>query len=155
MEEIRKNNRGFPPNAIRLCIEQWGDAVQGRAYSRLSATPLKFENCFELLLRTDKLFDRCGYPQSFSDKKDFKGNKVTGRYTPPQTLMEEGEILRQQGELYTLDIFVRSRRNAGWQGIVTYQDGSPPEEFFSEMELLECIGKCKTRKPILNIEKTI
>lgn len=155
MEKTKKNSRGFPPNGIRLCIDQWGDAIQGRAYSRLSAVPLKFENCCEMLLRTDKLFDRCGYPQSFSDKKDFRGNRVTGHYTPPRTVMDEEEILRQQGALYTVDILVRSRRNAGWQGIVSYQDGSPPEEFFSEMELLECIKECRKRNPILNIEKTI
>lgn len=154
MEKTKKNNRGFPPNAIRLCIDQWDGDLWGRVYSRLSAEPIKFENCCEMLIRTDKLFDRCGYPQSFLDKKDFKDNKVTGRYVPPQTVLEEEEVLRQQGELYTLDIFVRSRRHAGWQGIVTYQDGSPPEEFYSEMELLECIGKTKSRKPTINTEKT-
>lgn len=139
MNSIKK--RGFPPNAIRLCIDEYNGELQGRIYSRMNEKPLFFENCGELLVRVDKLFDQCGYPQAFEDKKDFQGKRVLGQYLPPNLVMEDEEIYRSRGKIHTVDIFIRSRKNASWQGSILCGDGSPPERFDSEMELLECVIK--------------
>lgn len=139
MENIKK--RGFPPNAIRLCIDEYDGELQGRIYSRMNEKPLPFGSCGDLLVRVDKLFDQCGYPQAFEDKKDFKGRQVMGHYLPPNLVIGDEEIYRNEGKIQTVDIFVRSRRNASWQGSILYGDGSPPERFNSEMELLECVVK--------------
>lgn len=139
MENIKK--RGFPPNAIRLCIDEYNGELQGRIYSRMKEEPLSFGSCAELLVRVDKLFDQCGYPQAFEDKKDFRGKRVMGQYAPPNLVMENEEIYRNEGKLQTVDVFIRSRRNVSWQGSILYGDGSPPKQFNSEMELLDCVVK--------------
>ena len=139
MENVKK--RGFPPNAIRLCIDEYNGELQGRIYSRMKEGPLLFGSCADLLVRVDKLFDQCGYPQAFENKRDFKGKQILGQYSPPNLVMESEEIYRNEGKLQTVDVFIRSRRNVSWQGSILYGDGSPPERFNSEMELLECVVK--------------
>lgn len=55
-------------------------------------------------------------------------------------------MLEQQGALHTMDVFIRSRRQAGWQGVIRAEDDSPPEAFHSEKELLQCIWKSLKEK---------
>ena len=141
MEKEKVRQRGFPLNAIRVCIDQYNGEPQGRVYSKMNKEPLQFENCCEMLVRTDKLFDRCGYPQSFQDKKDFQGNRVMGQYQPPRSVMTDEEIYRQQGKVKTVDICVRSRRNASWQGSILYENGMQWDTFESVEELLQCMSK--------------
>lgn len=139
MEKDKSRQRGFPPNVIRVCIDHYDGELKGRIFSKMNAVPLQFENCCEMLIRTDEMFDKCGYPQSFKNKKNFQGSQVVGQYIPPQSMMEDEDIFRQKGEIRTLDIYVKSRRNAGWQGSILYENGLPPEPFHSEKELLQCV----------------
>lgn len=133
--------RSFPPNMIRLCIDQYDDDIKGRMYSKMDAEPLRFENCCEMLLKADAMFDQYGYPQSFFDKKNFIEGREKGRYVSPKALQSDEMMNSQEGKLCTLDVLIRSRRQASWQGIVKTINGSPPEKFQSGMELLGCIQK--------------
>lgn len=140
--EDGKKEQIFPMNAVRLCVDRYGADMQGRIYSRMSEEPLVFTNCSEMLLRADALFDECGYPQTFQEKRSFlEGERSPGRYAVPQAVMGSEEIRSQKGQYYTLDIIVWSRRRAGWQGKLQHPDGTMLAEFQSELELLECIGR--------------
>lgn len=131
-----------PANAVRICIDRYDEDIGGRVYSRMKAEPLPFENCCELLLRTDSMFDEKGYPQAFVEKRDFNNVRSRSSYrAKPELLLGKEEMCMQRGECGTVDVIVRSRRRAGWQGIMLYTDGMPAGEFKSEMELLRCIKK--------------
>lgn len=128
-------------NAIRICIDQYENDMQGRIYSRMKKEVLLFKNCSEMLLRSDRLFDECGYPQAFQEKRSFGKSEIRqGRYKAPEAVLDEDEILGQYGRCRTFDIVVQSRRRAGWQGRVLSQNGEYLFEYRSEMELLEGIS---------------
>ena len=141
MENKATEKKVFPTNMLRICVEQFDEDVKGRVYTKLSEEPIRFENCCELLLKTDALFDRCGYPQTFQEKRDFNGKKVSSYYTPPKACLDDETLGSQKGQLATLDVFVRSRRNTSWQGIIKPEDGSSIIEFSSDIELLAGIKK--------------
>lgn len=100
----------------------------------------RFENCSELFLVADQIFDHCGYPQSFQEKRDFQKKGGPGHYARPKVCFGDAQIRSQSGKLKTLDILVKSRRRAGWQGSVLKEEGGVLAEFQSEMELLRYIG---------------
>jgi hypothetical protein len=139
MEE--SSTRSYPMNGIRICIDQFGEDMEGRIYSKMSTVPLYFENSCEILLRADRLFDNCGYPQSFQVKRNFMEAGDTGRFSKPTIYMEDSEIRMQHGRYLTVDILVKTRRRAGWQGILLDMDGTKLSEFRSEMELLRQISQ--------------
>lgn len=130
-------NRSFPANRLRVCIDRCEKHLGGRIYSRMSRTPLFFDNCCRLILCADRLFDECGYPQSFQDKRSFAGQAVQhAQYAPPRLLISESEVACQSGRIGTFDIIVYARRHAGWQGALFHSDGTLLAAFQSELELL-------------------
>lgn len=140
MEEKQRTEQNYPLNAFRLCIDEYGDDIQGRIYSRMSEVPLVFNNFSEMLLKADTLFDEKGYPQAFQEKRSFQKPDVQqGRYAVPKPVLEAEKVLGQSGSFYTLDVLVQSRRRAGWQGRILCRDKSAMPEYRSEMELMTCI----------------
>ncbi len=135
-----KDVRYYPVNAIRVCIDEHGGEIKGRIYSKMSEVPLLFKDCSEMLLRSDRLFDDCGYPQSYQEKREFRKSENTVRYSRPQTYLSDEDILSQEGKYRTIDILVKSRRRAGWQGAILGDNGEILEEFESELGLLRCLG---------------
>lgn len=135
-----RDSRHYPVNAIRVCIDAYDEDVKGRIYSKMSGKAFRFENCSELFLRADQLFDRCGYPQSFQEKRDFHESGKAGHYARPKICLGDAQIRSQSGKLSTLDILVKSRRRAGWQGSILKEEGGVLAEFQSEMELLRYLG---------------
>lgn len=138
-EKECKEKRMYPLNAVRLCIDQSNEDLSGRIYSRLSSSALKFDNLGEFFLKTDELFENCGYPQAFSEKRYFGSGKSSGHYAPPEALLSTEEVLQNAGKEATVDILVRSRRCAGWQGCLFWMDQRGVLEYHSEMELLYLI----------------
>lgn len=136
MGEGSKENRLFPPNVLRCCIDQWNPDIEGRVYSKLSRQELVFHSFVDFLLCTDDLFDQCGYPQSFVEKRGFFEKKKRGGYLAPKIVTDDNFISRQRGKESTVDIMVRSRRKAGWQGYLLSQDRDEVMEFHSEIELM-------------------
>lgn len=136
---MEKEKRVFPMNALHLCIDHCEEDLKGRAYSKLSNEELSFENFGEFLLKAENLFDECGYPQSFEEKRNFSTKRQLGCYRMPEAQMQDEEILGHKGKIYTADIFVKSRRRAGWQGYLIETDWAQKAEYLSEMELLHLI----------------
>ena len=142
MDEEKTIMRNFPMNAVRLCIDHYEDDIQGRLYNKMSPKELSFQNCSEMLLKTDALFDHHGYPQTFQEKRIFyKEKEKQGKHGVPKEAANNATIEEQRGRYCTLDMIILSRRCAGWQGILLYTDGTEAARFQSEMELLEHIWK--------------
>lgn len=139
------DRQGFPPNMIRLCIDGYDNDIKGRMYSKMNQEPIEFDNCCEMFLKADEMFERNGYPQSFCDSRNFIKGTVKGRYDLPnlhkEPLFKDEDLQRQAGLLCTLDVLIRSRRQASWQGIIKMEDDTRIHEFHCAMELLRCIEK--------------
>ena len=130
----------FPVNMIRLCIDEDGDGLRGRAYNKMLLAPLLFVEYSEMLLRMDDLFETVGYPQAFHARRTFCGpGKLRGSICMPERMMEDREMNKQRGSRHTFDIIVQSRRQSSWQGLLMGPDRTSVKKFRSEMDLLECI----------------
>ncbi len=141
----------FPINMMRLCIDEYGDDLSGRVYSKLILAPLPFSGCGGLLLKMDAVFDRIGYPQAFQVRRTFlKPAKLRGSITIPKQMMDDEEMGKQKGDFRTFDVVVQSRNRSGWQGILMNPGRTSIRKFQSEMELLDYIcsdlGKKSWRK---------
>ena len=128
----------FPPNAFRVCVDDIKDDIAGRIYSPLEAEAILFVSIGELLVKMDELFDLCGYPQAFQDKRSFDSAKTQGNLYKgkPKTEQTEQVILGQSGQRGTFDVLVKSRQNTSWQGALYNEEGILLKEFNGEMELL-------------------
>ncbi len=142
----KKSDRTYPANSLRICIDS--DAAQdfwGKFYSTMNREPVSFRDFGEMIVLADKLFDKRGYPQTFQEKRSFRGTAPgTGHYAAPEIFLSDEEILAQQGARRTFDILVQSRRRAGWQGVLLGEDGIM-REYQSEMDLLKEIA-AETRR---------
>lgn len=142
MEKAENESRSYPMNGIRLCIDREGERIAGRMYSKMSETPIPFESSSNMLLAADDFFNKQGYPQCFLEPRSFLNNKETySSFRYPKAVMSDTEIMEQEGKCDTLDVFVQSRRKAGWQGIVFKPVGQFVGEFNSELELLMILEK--------------
>lgn len=140
-----KKDRCYPVNAIRICIDEYDGDIRGRIYSKMQKVPLLFENCSEMFLQADKLFDDCGFPQRYQKKRNFDNSESRIHYSRPEICLGDEEICSHIGEHRTVDILVKSRRQAGWQGVILGNESEAPAEFQSEMELLKCLLKSGNR----------
>lgn len=132
----------FPINMIRLCIDKYDGDIEGRVYSKMSGKGIVFKDCCEMLMKTDEMFERIGYPQSFCDGRSFvEKNKKSHYKLPEEFLNNDNVIQKQEGIVCTLDVLVHSRRQASWQGIIMGQENFQDNEFNCAIELLRCIGK--------------
>ncbi|MDO5134990.1 MAG: hypothetical protein Q4D55_02955 [Eubacteriales bacterium] len=133
-------------NGIRVCVDHSGSDMGGRAYSKLWERPLVFRSGSQLLVQADRLFDKCGYPQTFQEKRSFlREEGGQGGYRLPRERMKDEEILSKWGGAMTFDIVVVSRRRVSWQGYVRNMDGKTLE-FRSEVELLAGLKLLSGRK---------
>ncbi len=144
------NDRTYPANGIRICIDSDdADDFRGKFYSRMNRDPIVFHDFGELIVLADKLFDKRGYPQTFQEKRSFRGGVSAGpgHYAAPEIYLTDEEILARRGACCTFDVMVESRRRAGWQGVLFGVDGSA-HEYQSEMELLKEIAAEMERRKV-------
>lgn len=147
--EGQKSEGKFPMNAVRVCVDRYGgyDAA-GRLYSKQISRGMEFYSIADLLLRTDRILDSGGWPQSFQEKRSFQGGKTgpppgqraggvprAGRI--PVALTEDEVIEEQRGRLETYDLIIQSRMHASWQGFVRDGTGRFLGAFESELQLMQ------------------
>lgn len=136
----KEEGRFYPVSALRICIDECDGDIKGRIYSKLSERAIPFGNMGEMLLQADELFDECGYPQAFQEKRNFGEAKSAVGHARPKAVLGDHEIRQQAGKRGTVNILVKSRRKTGWQGYIFDDDGKRTGVFQSEMELLRCLS---------------
>lgn len=146
MAKNANERQTFPANHIRLCIDEYNGDIKGRIYNIMNEEAIEFDNCCEMLMKTDALFERVGYPQSFCEERSFLTKKKEKCHydLPGKALIKDEELEKQSGKLCTLDALIRSRRQASWQGIIKADKDSRLHEFDCGMELLRYIEKVIT-----------
>ena len=129
-------------SALRVCIDRIdGGSLSGQLYSQRLKRPMAFSDLGSLILGLDGLFDQQNYPQAFQRTRSFG---VSRRSCPEAAGPEDGmpqEAVRQaRGEIFTFDLYVITRRNSTWQGLLVWPDGSR-EEFDSALEILHLLDE--------------
>ncbi len=129
----------YPVNMFRICVDELGRDIQGRAYMPLNENGVTFAGIGELLLKMDQLFDSIGFPQGFQHKRSFEkeGKRNNFYHGIPKPMLDTDWIREQHGARYTFDIQVNSRRNTSWQGRICDAEGLAIAQFDSELQLLE------------------
>lgn len=151
MASVRGRTYRYPANAIRVCVDECKNSdVQGRIYSKFLTEPLLFRNCGEMLLKTDYMFDKNGFPQTYQKRRCFRNRKEELEYAPPDKMVEDDRILEQSGSYSTFDVIVQSRKKSSWQGVLKSRDGIPVTQFRSEMELINWIWCQVLDKGVIN-----
>lgn len=138
----------FPQNAFRVCVDLIEEDISGRIYSPLSEKMIPFAGIGEILVKMDELFDCCGYPQAFQNKRSFdtvKEQKNLYRGLP-EKLQNTEDILSHYGKEGTFDLLVKSRQNASWQGVLYDDEGNVLKEFDGEIGLLSILMELIKRK---------
>lgn len=148
------NNRNFSLNTVRICVDEYEGEASGRAYSKLSSTPLEFLDPAGMLLEVDQLFNYYRYPQAFQECRSFRKKKRPEGPRILQPRMSDAELRRKRGKYRTLDLVVQSRRNSGWQGFLMRPDRTILMEFKSELEFLEGFSREMERELFVRAECT-
>ena len=116
-----------------VCIDSYENRVlTGRLFDPRTNTDITFRSTMEFLKETDSLLSDAQAPQSFSQNRAFQ--PAPGRKTeicePPTGT---------KGHLATFLLKILFRKNASWQGSVSWIDGKLEESFRSALELLMLI----------------
>ena len=126
---MREKQWGNEYRTTMICVDSF---ERGTLAGRLSNPAMEeeaFSGVLELLRKVEALLDGMEFPQSFTSRRSFQppaGWTVGGS--------EAGRLRR--GELATFAVRIIFRRNASWQGSVTWLEGDQKENFRSVLELL-------------------
>ena len=107
--------------------------ITGWVYNAHFDKAVPFSDGLELLTAMENLFDALSFPGRFEDYRHF------ARREPKKSRkgIKERETMsdKTKDEQATFIIHVQFRRNATWQGTVTWTDGRRTEPFRSALEL--------------------
>ena len=127
---MREKQWGNEYRTTVICVDSFD---QGLLLGRLSNPALaegeSFSGVMELLRKMEALLDGMEFPQSFTARRSFQ---------PPEgwTACSSKPAPIRRGQLATFAVRTMFRRNASWQGAVTWLEGDQKENFRSVLELL-------------------
>lgn len=132
------SNLTSPSAALRVCVDQSDNGrISGKVYSQRLTRPMAFSDMGSLILRLDEVLEKQNFPQAFQHSRSFREHESN---VPASADPSEGiplaEVEQASGALSTFTLYVMSRRNASWQGLVDWMDGSPRQQFASALELI-------------------
>lgn len=113
-----------------ICIDSAKNGIlQGTIRNPYLAGAISFVSVMQLLTEMENLLDSMQLPQAVHIKREFSP-EPSGL---PAVLTDS---VPASGKLATFAIRVMFRRNASWQGSVTWLEGNRQESFRSVLELL-------------------
>ena len=131
--------RSMPYNMIHLCIDEFNDyKIKGKAYNPTLQQPIVFDDIDDAFIQLDNVFNKNGNPLASQSIRSFtKKEKEASYQHKPPVYVNYDELLVYTGEVKTLDIVVKSRRKATWQGLVIVEEKTYP--FQTLLELMKII----------------
>ena len=99
----------------------------------------RFESLMQLLLQMEKCLDASNEPQAFAAMRSFwtKGREEEN---------EKENVFGRTGKLASFSIQIMFRRNASWQGMITWLEEGEKRNFRSVLELLFLINNALSAK---------
>lgn len=127
---MRKKQWGNEYRTTVICVDSFDrGALAGRLCHPALEEGATFSGALELLRKMDAMLNALEFPQSFTARRSFQ---------PPEgwTIGKSDAGSLRRGELATFAVRIMFRRNASWQGGVTWLEGDQKENFRSVLELL-------------------
>lgn len=113
-----------------VCVDSWSTcACSGRFANTVLGEHGSFRDMGRLLMHLEHCLNISDQPQSFCTLRRFGGSPM---FWPA----EENRQRIRPGNLATFHIHIRFRRNASWQGTVTWLERHRSMPFRSALELL-------------------
>ncbi len=131
---------------FRVCVDEISEGrIRGHVVSRRLTAPISFQDVGDFLIKLEELMDRQNFPQAFERTRTFRPRPAGASHVPAADGMEGGmskeEVEEERGAVATFALFVITRRNTTWQGIVDWLDGSPRSDYSSVLELIKLIDE--------------
>ena len=100
-----------------------------------------FRSLTQLLLKLEQSMDAEDMPQSFQKMRTF---------APVMGYWENGSVSSQMGKQATFAVHILFRRNASWQGMVTWLEENKTMQFRSVLEFISLLNSalCKGKGPV-------
>ena len=127
---MRTNQWGNEFRTTVICVDSFDrGALTGRLCHPALEDGTTFSGALELLRKMDAMLNGLEFPQSFTARRSFQ---------PPDgwTIGKSDAGSLRRGGLATFAVRIMFRRNASWQGEVTWLDSGQNESFRSVLELL-------------------
>lgn len=120
----------------RICIDEYKDGeMKGRIYNNYYSEPIAFDNVIQMVKKLDSLFDSFEYPQKTTETRSFS-RKIEWEELLGQVALAKPVPQESRGKVATFHVKVIFRKNATWQGNISWIDQNKEESFRSLMELL-------------------
>lgn len=118
-------------NTILVCVDQQDqEGMQGRIREADAAVAESFYSLLDLLLKLEKRMDQGkGHPKAYMMPRRFADGGESCIGAPPTPELSRGEVA-------TFAVRVLFRKNASWQGTVSWLEGKREEHFRSALELI-------------------
>lgn len=127
---MEKRFRGNEYRTTVVCVDSYEDGILvGRFYNPYNENGQSFKSLTKFLINMEDMLDAMKHPQTFSARRSFADSPLSGVAAMP-------EDKEQVGKLGTFLVRVLFRRDADWQGTVTWLEGSRDEGFRSVLELI-------------------
>ena len=124
----------YDVRSFLIYIDSYENGVPvGQYQNPCRGESVPFQSLTQLLLRLEQSLDLENIPQSFHKVRTFI--PLTG-YLPD---LPEGEGLKR-GKMSTFAIQILFRRNASWQGTITWVDKNRKQNFRSVLELITLLN---------------
>lgn len=120
------------------------DAFEQRKFSGRFCFPDQekiciFENLMQLLFQMEQCLDAANEPQAFTAMRSFLAKGRESEY-------QKEYMLSSAGKLASFSVQIMFRRNASWQGTVTWMEEGEKRNFRSVLELLFLINNALSSK---------
>lgn len=130
------------PNLINICVDTMEDGeISGRLYHCYEQEPVLFRNVIELLMESENLFDRIGYPQASTKTRRFGEMEPTSRRPAVQKVVTQKDIIQYTGRLATFVTGVRFRQNSTWQGEFVRMENGERRQFLNTLSFIKLIDQ--------------
>ena len=118
-----------------VCVDEYDacGVMAGRLYNPYLKGGEQFHSLMEFIRKMEELLDSTRLPQAYAKPRSFAAANSAMPDTPPSAELREGK-------LGTFALRVLFRKNASWQGSVTWLEGRKEEKFRSALELFNLMG---------------
>lgn len=129
----------------RICVDAYVKGeLSGRIYNNYYPEAIPFANVMQLLKKLEALLDGFEYPQRTLESRRF-GQKAGGSEDElGQTACMQLKQHEVCGRAATFHVKVIFRKNASWQGNISWVDGGREKKFRSVLELLMLMDEALT-----------
>ena len=137
LQELQRKQAPSASRSIIYLNPIHSETLKGHVYSEYYKKTMPFRNECELLRGMDDLFDSLSFPQASFEGRKFKIKKAKPIIKRVDDAVEEtmNEIISEKPTTFVVN--VQYRKNATWQGTITWVEQNQTMHFRSALEMLK------------------